>query len=437
MTKRDYAYNIIFAFTIPFIAVIRTIKSKSIRFKHQLLTLLIGVYGSTVFLTEGNDGYRHLAAVSEVYGNMPFKQFLYEIFQILTFQVTDSRAQDLYKHFLSYFCGAVLEMPFLFFPIVALVYGYFFSGSMLHIFRYFNSTSKNILFLSLASIFILLKNVEGINTVRTWTGLWVLVYACLKYYHTKELKYLFLMFIPPFIHFSYFIMALPAYLVLILGNWKKTYFTVFLLSFFLSILTPNPEAVTESLSQTELGQGRTKAYAVDEKLDFGDKVERQEEAGSNWYLVFKQAGIQRYSNLAIIIMIFLTGTYAITMSRAEASLFSIGLLTLTLSHVSWFYSALANRSALVGIVFIFAAILLTWQNPKRETNSVFFRSKFVSLILSLSFILYVPFILYKISDILGYISFFNLLAPFIVWIEQDLNMSIRGFVKVVIGMKYF
>jgi hypothetical protein len=437
MTKQDYAYNIIFAFTIPFVGVFRTIKSKSTRYKHRLLTLLIGVYGSTISLDKGNDGYSHLATVSDVYGNMPFKQFIYEIFQILTFQATDSSAQDLYKHLLSYFCGSVLGMPFLFFPIVALVYGYFFSGSMLHIFKHFNSISKNFLFLSFATIFILYKNVEGINTVRTWTGLWVLVYACLKYYHTKELKYLFLMFIPPFIHFSYFVMALPAYLVLVLGNWKKTYFTVFILSFFFSFLTPNPEYVTESLSQTELGEGRTKSYGVEEKSDINDKIETTEKNGSNWYLVYQRARIQQYSDLLIIIMIILTGTYTKTMNRAEASLFSIGLLTLTLSHVSWFYYALANRSALVGAVFIFAAILLTWQNPKRKPNSVFFRSKFVSLILSLSLILYVPFILYKISDILGYISFYNLFAPFAVWIEPDINMSVRDFVKAVIGMKSF
>jgi hypothetical protein len=395
------------------------------------------VYGSTISIEQNADGSRHLAAVSNVYADMTFEQFFYEISQILTFQITDSRAQDLYKHFLSYLCGAVLEMPFLFFPIVALVYGYFFSGSMLHIFKYFNRTPKNFLFLAFVTIFILLKNVEGVNTVRTWTGLWILVYACLKYYHTKELKYLFLMFIPPFIHFSYFIMALPVYLVLVLGNWKKTYFTVFMLSFFFSFLTPNLEYVTESLSQTELGQGRTKDYGVDEKSDFYDKVERQEEAGSNWYLIYQSADLQQYSSLLIIIMISLTGTYSKTMNRAEASLFSIGLLTLTLSHVSWFYYALANRSAIVGIVFIFAAILLTWQNPKRKPNSVFFRSKFVSLILSLSLILYVPFILYKISDILGYISFYNLFAPFVVWIEPDINMSVRDFIKAVIGMKSF
>jgi hypothetical protein len=232
-------------------------------------------------------------------------------------------------------------------------------------------------------------------------------------------------------------MALPAYLVLVFGNWKKTYFTVFILSFFFSFLTPSLEYVTESLSQTELGQGRTKDYGVDEKLDFNGKVERQEERGSNWYLTYQNANLQQYSSLLIIIMIFLTGTYSKTMNRAEASLFSIGLLTLTLSHVSWFYYALANRSALVGIVFIFAAILLTWQNPKRKPNSVFFRSKFVSLILSLSLILYVPFILYKISDILGYISFYNLFAPFVVWIDPDINMSVRDFIKVFIGMKSF
>lgn len=435
MTQRDYAYNIIFTFTIPFVAAIRIINSKTSKYKHQLLTLLIGVYGSTMMLTEGADGYRHLAAVTDIYGSMSFSDFVNELFQILSFQLTDSRTQDVYKHVLSYLYGSVLEMPFLFFPTVALVYGYFFSGSMLQIFKYFNKTSKNFLFLSIALIFILFKNVEGVNTVRTWTGLWILVYACLKYYDTKQTKYLLLMFVPPLVHFSYFIMAIPAYLVLVLGNWKRTYFTLFLLSFFFSIFTPNPEAVTENLSQTELGQGRTKAYAVEEQSDMGDKIEKQENKGSNWYTAFKKSGVQRYSNLLIIIIIFLTGTYTKIMNKTEASLFSIGLLTLTLSHVTWFYYALTNRSALVGIVFVFAAILLVWQNPKRKTDSVFFKSKFVFFLLSLSLILYVPFLIYKISDIMGYISFYNLFAPFAVWIEPNINISVRDFVKAVIGMK--
>jgi hypothetical protein len=431
LTKQDYAYNIIFAFTIPLVAVIRTIKSKSIRFKHQLLTLLTGIYGSTIVLST-SDGAEHLATVISDYSNMSFKQFSYDIYLILSFQGTDTAASDLYKHFLSYLCGSVLEMPFLFFPIVGLVYGYFFAGTMLYIFKYFYRTKKSILFWAIAAIFFLMKNVEGVNTVRTWTGLWILMYACLKYYDTRKIKYLILMFVPPFVHFAYFIMAIPAYVVLVIGNWKKVFFTLYTLSFLFSFLTPNVQDVSDILSQTEVGANRSSGYLVEEERSIKYKIERQESFNSNWYRTIVKSGITKYAVFLIIISIFFSGSYTNNMNKVETRLFSIGLLTLTLANVFWFYSALQNRSILVGVIFIFAAVLLYWQNPDRKIDSMFFRSKLISFMLYLSILLYIPFLIMKTSMLLGFISFYFLTAPFIVWIFPEVNMGIREFIKTVI-----
>jgi hypothetical protein len=364
---------------------------------------------------------------------MPFKQFLYEIFQVLTFQLTDSKAQDLYKHFLSYLCGAVLEMPFLFFPIVALVYGYFFSGSVLEVLK----GVKNIklrshkLFWSLVILFVLYKNVEGINTVRTWTGLWVLVYACLKYYRTRKLKYLFLMFIPPFIHFGYFALALPAYAVLVLGNRNFTYAVIFVLSSFFSFITP--AAVTENLQKIELGENRTAAYSVEEKKNLSERYEAQEDKGNTWYRQLQKLGVQIWAVNILCYTLIFSGVYLKKMTSYQRRLFSIGIMTLALSNMTWFLSAVANRSAIVGVVFVLLALLLYWKNNIKEVQS----NRLVTYGLSLSLFLFIPFYIYKFSDILGYISFYNLLAPFVVWIEPDINMSVREFVKVVIGMKSF
>jgi len=431
LTQRDYAYNIIFAFTIPFVAVNRTIKSKSARYKQQLLTLLIGLYGSTMFITKGNDGYRHLAMVSEIYANMPFKQFFFEIFQVLTFQLTDSGAQDLYKHSLSYLCGSVLEMPFLFFPIVALVYGYFFSGSVLEVLRGVGHLKFKYhkLFWSFVILFVIYKNVEGVNTVRTWTGLWVLVYACLKYYRTKESKYLFLMFIPPFIHFGYFVLALPAYAVLVLGNRNLTYAVIFVLSSFFSFI--NPATVTENLQETELGEHRSDAYAVEEKTDLNEQYENQVAQGSNWYRQLQKLGVQGWAVNILCYALIFSGVYLKKMTSYQKRLFSVGIMTLALSNMTWFLSAVTNRSAIVGAVFVLLALVLYWKNNTKEVQS----NRLISYGLSLSLLLFIPFFVYKLSDTLDYISFYNLFAPFAVWIEPDINMSVKDFIKVVIGMK--
>jgi hypothetical protein len=428
LTNRDYGYNIIFAFTLPIVAVIRAMKSKSTKFKHQLLTLLCGIYGSTIVYIPGSDAAVHLGHVTEYYVDMSFKVFIYQSYQILVFE-SSGGSSDLYKHVLSYICGTVLDMPFLFFTIVGLVYGYFFSGSLLIIFKYFYRTKKSFIFWVIVLIFFTLKNVEGMNTVRTWTGLWILVYACLKYYETKNVKYIILMFVPPFVHFSYFIMAVPAYIVLVIGNRKTVFFSIFVLSFLGSFLTPSAQDVTEVLSQTELGAGRTKAYSVEEQSSAGDRIERAEGSRANWYRAYYGADLQRYPNFLIIIVIFFTGIYSKTMSKVEATLFSIGLLTLTLSNVSWFYFALQNRSGQVGIIFILAAVLLTWQNPSRKLEPFFFKSRLITSILTISLILYVPYVITKISMILAYTSLFYCMTPFVLWISPGLNIGVIEFIK--------
>jgi hypothetical protein len=389
------------------------------------------VYGSTIVITKANDGSRHLAMVSEVYANMPFKQFFYEILQILTFQLTDSRVQDLYKHFLSFLCGAVLEMPFLFFPIVALVYGYFFSGSVLEVLKGVENIKlrPHKLFWSFVILFVLYRNVEGINSVRTWTGLWVLVYACLKYYRTKELKYLLLMFIPPFIHFGFFIMALPAYAVLVLGNRNLTYAIIFVLSSFFSFI--NPAAVTENLQETELGEHRTGAYSVEEKTNLNEQYENQVAQGNNWYRRLQKLGVQTWAVNILCYTLIFSGVYLKKMTSYQKRLFSIGIMTLALSNMTWFLFAVTNRSAEVGAVFVLLALVLYWKNNIKGVQS----NRLITYGLSLSLLLFIPFYIYKVSDTLGYISFYNLLAPFTVWIEPDVNMSVRDFIKFVIGMK--
>jgi hypothetical protein len=119
------------------------------------------------------------------------------------------------------------------------------------------------------------------------------------------------------------------------------------------------------------------------------------------------------------------------MTSYQKRLFSIGIMTLALSNVTWFLSAVTNRSAIVGAVFVLLALVLYWKNNTKEVQS----NRLISYGLSLSLLLFIPFYIYQLSNTLGYISFYNLLAPFAVWIEPDVNMSVRDFVKVVIGMK--
>jgi hypothetical protein len=424
MDKRAFAYNLLFMFISPVISLIHGIKGNyGSEFKRKLLIVFITIYGSIITISESNDGFRHRQNVYDHYLDLSFIDFLTEIFDILFFIENPYINEDLYIHFVSYLTGGLLGMPWLFFVIVSFIYAYFFSGSIFKLIELKKEISYKWVVYAFILIFILWKNIEGINTVRTWTGMWVLFYACLSYYKTKEKKYLLLMFLPPLIHLSYFIIAIPAWLVLILGVRHKLYIIVFITSFTSIVL--NPQAAINLIEKTEVGQSKVDAY-YEEKQATTAEINKAS-SGNTWYKRFYSLGIQNIGiNLIAFVLIGL-GFYRFNMNSLEAHLFSIGVLTNALSNVSWFLSAVSNRSGLVAGTFILASLVLYLIRINGAKICIKRNNLFQKIIL-MSSLLFIPFIIYKIADLIYFVSVFMLVFPFIPWFTDSMNYSIREFI---------
>ncbi len=423
----------------PWILLIAAWKAKSRSQKHWLLTFFVTIYGATITIAydpygAGPDGVRHLLAVYTHYADLSFGQFLDELWSIILLRSGVSASEgsiDVYKHVLAYLTGGVLGMPQLFFPIVAFVYGYFFIGSLLEIFAHFKSSRWTYLLFAFASLFFLVKNIEGVNTVRTWTGLWVLVYACLKYYSTKKVRYAVLMFVPPLIHFGYFIMAIPAWLVLLLGNREVLYSFLFVASSFTTFI--NPGTVTEVVSETELGEQRVQSYYVEGTRSSQEILEAGEFKGLRVWKVMEQLGIQKWALNVFVYSLLLAGVYFRSMNSLQKSIFSIGLLTITLSNITWYLFAVSVRSWIIGCVFILAAYLMARQDPKTSLRLPYQNATYKAG-LHISLLLFAPYFAYNLSTILDYPSVFMLGFPLAPILSPELNMSLKEGLKTVVGV---
>ena len=351
MTKK-IVHSIYLMLLFPALTLILGLKDRSFRYRRFLLILFITFFGSTIIYNEGHDAFVHRQNVIEHYQDLGFSQFLYELQAILNFAPIFGTNDDVYIHVLSYFVGSILKMPQLFFVFVAFIYAYFFSGSVLKVLQIIPQTKLSFIFYAFAVIFLAQKNLEGINTVRTWTGLWVLFYAAYSYFETKKFKYLFLMLLPPFIHIAYFVMAVPAWIVAIFGNkFKWVYLGIFFISFFYEI---NQNVAMENLAQTDVGESKSKGYYVDSE----DASDMAQYDSATWYRQLQKLGVQKYALYLVVFVLILGGVYFREMTMIESQLFSIGILTLALSNFSNFLSALAARSSLIGSVFILAALIL-------------------------------------------------------------------------------
>lgn len=423
----------------PIVLLFAAWRTQSQRYRHWLLTAFVTMYGATISIRydasgEGSDGVRHLLFVYEYYTGMGFGQFLEDLWLSATLQeASHPWIRDPYKHIVSYIVGGALGLPQLFFTVIAFVYGYFFTGSLLQIFRHINWRHLNYIVLGLAFILFLVKNIEGVNTVRTWTGLWVLVYACLRYYDTRKARYAWLMLAPPFIHFGYFFMVLPALAVLILGNRPRLYAGIFLLSSVTTFF--NPGDIVDVVSTTERGAEAVAGYYVEEELTFEERREFAMSMNTRWWNAFRYLGVQKWALNILIYTLLAAGVYFSMMNYRQRSLFSIGLLTLAFSNSTWFLFAVSNRSWLIGCVFVLAAFIMARTDPGTGPRLIRKVPGYYKYGINISLLLFIPWMLYNLSTILDYPSAFMFIAPFMVWLDPDINMSIKYVLQVLIGVR--
>ncbi|MHB2153615.1 hypothetical protein ACX8XN_04355 [Calditrichota bacterium GD2] len=405
----------------PFLVLLHDLRYSPIKVKKWSLIFFIVFFGSVINIhpqISGPDGSRLWFYVYTTYSNMSFSEFWNALIDILLFNPPSWARGDVYIHVLSYLTGSVLQLPGLFFVFVSFVYGYFFSSSIFKIITKFPRVKYPIIVYGIAIIFILWKSIEGINPVRTWTGLWVLFYGSLRYFETKKRRYLLLMGLPPFIHLGFFVLAIPAFIVALLGTRQRLYTIIFIFSFVVNI---NQQIFLKPFTSIPLGENRVKAYYVADPETFysGERYLK-----STWYLKYHAMGLTK-QGLQLLIFIFLFSRfYQKKMNKIEQHLFSIGILLISLSNVTYFLYALYNRSGEVGGLFILASIVLFLQRYLLKSKE--HKLKKVHIIgIVVSLILFIPFFFLKIAQIIIYMSIFSLILPPIKWLSLVDNISIR------------
>lgn len=410
---------------IPGVLLYYLFKVKSNQGLRMMIFILTVVYGLTMPYGEKSDFYAHKTMVSEVYFDMTFTTFFSDIINILTFELSSS-SSDLYKHFISFISGAVFHSEVVFVLIVSIVYAYFFSGALALILDKlsFRNQRQKYVFVLLFLMFFINKNVEGITTVRTWTGLWVLCYSLLMYWKTKKHKYALMLLLPPLIHFAYFVIALPVYTLLVFGNRVRIVTIIFVASVALGQL--KLDAVSKFFPDLSLLEQKTEQYSIDENSSALEKLESK--AGKKertFYKLLAVSGFFIYAIWVLISFVLFSKKLINSLSPMEQCFFLAGVLEISLSNVSGFNFALSNRSEIVGYTLLLIG-LLSFLGRKGE---LFNFNKPIPMIFSLAYIgLSIPQLIYGLSFFLSKLSVFALFFPFVHAFSED-DFSVMDLIK--------
>lgn len=397
--------------------------------KKWLFIIFSTFYGSLLIFDEGRDAGSHYTMLTTYYADLSFQEFSDDLYEIITFKTPgpgENRQQDVLSHLSMYIIGSILGFPGLFFGFLGFVYGFFFASSVCRLVNLRNKINYKWLFYGFLSLFILFLFIHKMQSVRTWTACWILFYAVLSYLDTGKRKYLFLTLIPPLIHVAFFVMAIPAWLVLAIGNWKKTFFIVYVISFFAQLI-PEPW-VLKQFSNVPLGADKVQSYHVEDQKEYL-KDQRTKVKDSRFYVQYKKLGYRNWAIYVCIYVLAVSGTFFYRMNNTETTLFSISMLSVTLSNFTFFIYALTNRQAIVGTLFLLAALVSLLQRNHLIFITNLYNYKLDKYGLKLSLILFIPLILLKFSDFLNYASTFLLAFPFAGWILPEFNDSIKEILR--------
>jgi hypothetical protein len=428
--KEQKGYLILLLLVSPFLALFNILKLKNEKEITFFGTLFFGLIGSVYIYSGTNDGNTHRMYIEQHYMEMTIIEFLKNSYDILTFNST--KVTDIYSHCLFYISGSIFQMPVLLHFFAGLVLGYFFTKSVLLVLNSNLRVKKNYIILGFIFLFLLIRSISALNSIRMWTGMWVFFYGTYAWSITKERKYLYVILFSIFVHFSYGLILRPVIGAYAIRNFKWLLVFIYSVSLFSAI---GFSSIQSYVPKGELFESKQKQYAIDSE----DKAERVEKMsiltdernskkslyagqGQSFYLDFSIVG------LTLILLFFYLKK---TSDNNFIFLIAVGAGLYAFSNMAAFSPSLQGRTKMIAATFILASAIY-FQFTLKNFNLNLKTKQRLNFGLIAFLISSIPMVLFQISYIISCFSFFLLLFPQISWVIGDNDLTIRDAIGFII-----
>ena len=422
--RQQKGYILLLLFVSPILALFNILKLKNNRDITFFGTLFFGMIGSLYIYSDGNDGFKHRFLVEQNYIGMSFNEFLSQSYDILTFNAGEGTA-DFYLHILSFIAGSIFNIPELLHVLAGLVLGYFYTKSVLLIIGDNLQQKKNYILMGLIVLLLLIKSISALNSIRMWTGMWVLFYGTYGWAKTKNIKYFIAILFSTVVHFSYVVIIIPVAISYLIRERKRLLVLIYIISFFTSFGFSYFESF---VPKSELFESKQEQYAIDSE----EKAERFEKRYEDAKVInsnksfYKASGQDNYVNYSIVGLTILMLFFYLKKESDKNFMFliSIGVGLYTFSNIVAFSPSLQNRTKVIAATFLLAAAIQLYYTLYRYRLSINARKRFdfglICFLLSST-----TMVLYQISFILQGFSFFLLMFPELSWLLGDNDFSLR------------
>lgn len=431
MENKQKGYLLLLFLFSPFLGIVNVFKIKDEKALTFFGTLFFGLVGSVFVYIEGTDGHSHLMNAKQFYTDMSLGEFFTKAYEVVTFSATVG-STDLYLHVISFLSTSVLQSPTLIHVFAGMVLGYFFTKSVLLVLKDNLQTKKGYILLGFIVLFLLIRSIGALNSIRMWTGMWVLFYGTYSYAIKKEVKYLYVTGFAILVHFSYVVILIPVVLSYLIQKKKTLLTVVYAVSFFTSLGFSVFQAY---LPQSDLLENKQKFTVIDSKDKaklFADNAEKAEVASANLNF-YKASGATNYLNYSIVgLTILLLFFYLKRETDTKLNfLIAVGVGLYTFANLVSFSPALQGRTKTIAATFILAAAIHLQLTMKAYLVSQKTKT-LINIVYTLFLTSAIPMFLFQISYIFQSFSFYLLFLPEVSWLLGDQDSSLRSIIGLLI-----
>ena len=350
MYLSDTAIRWIIFLINPFIAMIFSIKEYMKPYAKNMFWAFCTFFGFTFAIgkeSQGSDINRYVIELKELYS----QHFLTINEAIEFFQ--NSGEIDMLRTVLSFTLSRFTDSQAILTLVYAFIFGFFYSRNIWYVFGLLKnklSFLSKILFFAL----FLVMPIWQIGGFRMWTAFHVFIYGLLPFIFENKKNRLIFMYLSVLVHFSYMIPISIFLVYRLLGNRIKTFFIIFVVSFFISEFNISSINSFIDNSLPKILVERTSSYRNEGEIE--QHIEKKLNSKSNWYVVWRSKALS-YGLLISLIYFYFYADRRIKIHPEWKRLFSLSLL---------FYSA--------------ANILMNFPSGGRFLNIAFFLSLIMVII---------------------------------------------------------
>ena len=277
----------------PFLSLILSVKNYFSDYSKNIVWLFCGFYGFTFYPAKASmDSFRHREDFLSWYmkNDLSLNEFFDKLYG-------NSRLLDVFLPLLKYGISRFTDNANVFYGILGLLFGYFFSRNIWFLLNYAKRKLNKYEILSICIFAVTIAPWE-INSFRFWMGAHVFVYYITKVLLLKKNKYIIGMATAPFIHFGLFVALLFYFVYRIAGNRLRIYvYMLFVSIFFNAISASQVQALIPKTSITQLDK-KSDSYTSDEYIEGRESTA----TNLNWYVTLKSKPLYF---ITIFIILFL------------------------------------------------------------------------------------------------------------------------------------